>query len=74
MEEERMKKISLSTENVPKPFKVRKSLFSNIINVLAYFPPSFGKSQLLQFHSFLSPLTSPEKKGFWNTTQEQKVK
>lgn len=69
-----MKKISLSTENVPNPFKVRKLLFSNIINVLAYFFPSFGKSQELQFYSFSSLLTFPEEKGFWNTTQEQKVK
>lgn len=31
------KKISLSTENMPNPFKLRKLLFSNIINVLTYF-------------------------------------
>lgn len=73
MKEERKKKISLSTENVPNPFKVGKLLFSNIVNVLAYFSPSFGKSQVLWFHSFSSPLTSSEEKGFWNMTQEQKV-
>lgn len=65
MKEERMRKISLSTENMPIPFKVRKLLFSNIMNVLLDFPPSFGKAQEFRFDSFSSPLTFSEEKGVW---------
>lgn len=72
MKEERMKKISLSTENVPNPFKVRKLLFSATINVFAYFPSSFGKCKVLRFDTFSSPLTLSEEKVFWNTPQKVK--
>lgn len=63
-------------ENVPKPFKIRKLLFSNVINVLASFSHNFGKSAGLQFHSFSSIIISSEEMGGegWNMAEEQMAK
>lgn len=44
------KKVSLFTENVPKPFKLRKLLFSNIINILTYFLESHGHYNFTPSH------------------------